>query len=392
MFLFFLTKVGQSQNVLEQAIERLVNDPAVRHAGLGVAVLDVKTGQTLGSYQAQQSLTPASSLKVVTTASALGILGADFRFKTELQYDGAIDSEGTLNGNVYIKGYGDPTLGSDHFAKAVPLEKVLQMWVDALRQIGVKKINGRLVGDASYFETAVNGRTWLWEDLGNYYASGAWGLNIHENRYFIKFQQSQKLGSTPKVVSTQPNIPNLLLLNEVESAERGSGDNAYIFGAPFSYTRFIRGTIPVGSKLFTIKGSIPDPPFFAAHLLLNTLEAAGITTSKLATSQFELDRLGVAKTKRATIHTHRSPTLRDIVKETNLKSVNLYCEAMLKLIGDKAKGERSTAAGVEAIPSFLERQRCKRRRIFYGRRQRPIARQCRFCYAPGDYYAKDKIR
>jgi len=177
-------------------------------------------------------------------------------------------------------------------------------------------------------------------------------LNIHENRYFIKFQQNEKVGSTPKVVNVQPEIPNLLLMNEVKNDVRGSGDNAYIFGAPFSYTRFIRGTIPVGSRLFTIKGSIPDPPFYAAYLLMNGLEKAGVGTKQLATSQFELDRLGEKKLQRSTLHTIQSPTLKEIVRETNLKSVNLYCEAMLKWIGEKTKGERSTVAGLEGIKMF----------------------------------------
>ena len=351
---FFLLSNLQSQSLLDKAIERLANDPSLKNASLGISVLEVESGKQIAAHFPNQSLKPASSLKVVTTGVALALLGNDFRFKTVLEYDGTIDSEGTLHGNLYIKGYGDPTLASDHFKKAEKLNVVLSKWIAAIQKQGIKKIDGQIVGDASFFDSSVNGRTWLWEDLGNYYASGAWGLNIHENRYFLKFQQTARIGATPQIVSTSPQIPNLLLMNELKSAERGSGDNAYIFGAPYSYTRFVRGTIPIGSKIFTIKGSIPDPPFFAAHSLLYELEAKGISTNKLATSQFELDRLGESRKKRTSFYTYQSPTLKEIVKETNLKSVNLYCEAMLRMIGETKTGKGNAAAGLEEIKTFWE--------------------------------------
>jgi len=102
--LFHLTKVANAQKNLNAAVERLVNDPSVKYAGMGVCVLDLESGEVLGGNSMNESLTPASSLKVVTTASALGILGSDFRFKTELQYDGEIGNDGTLKGNLFIKG------------------------------------------------------------------------------------------------------------------------------------------------------------------------------------------------------------------------------------------------------------------------------------------------
>ena len=352
--LFLFLSNLQSQNLLDKAIERLAKEPSLKNASLGISVLEVASGKQIAAYFPNQSLKPASSLKVVTTGVALALLGNDFRFKTVLEYDGTIDSEGTLHGNLYIKGYGDPTLGSDHFKKAEQLNIVLSKWVRAIRQQGIKKIDGQIVGDASFFDSSVNGRTWLWEDMGNYYASGAWGLNIHENRYFLKFQQTARIGEKPEIVGISPQIPNLLLMNELQSAERTSGDNAYIFGVPYDYTRFVRGTIPIGSKIFTIKGSIPDPPFFAAHSLLNKLEASGISTRKLASSQFELDRLGESRKKRIRFYTYQSPTLKEIVKETNLKSVNLYCEAMLRMLGQKKTGIGNAAAGLEQIKTFWE--------------------------------------
>ena len=274
-----------AQSPLQNSIDALSRDADLRHAGLGICVIDIENGKVIAQYEKDRSLIPASSLKVVTTATTLAKLGSDFRFKTELQYDGNIDRNGTLNGNLYIKGFGDPTLGSDRFKAAMPVDQLMAEFVQAVKKAGIKKIAGKIVGDASFFSSSVNGRTWVWEDLGNYYASGAWGLNILENRFYLNFQQNPKLGHQPKIESTKPSIPNLMLINEVRSAEKKSGDNAYVFGSPYSYTRFVRGTIPVGKSTFTIKGGIPDPPFFTGYLLMEALENNDVSTSKMATSQ-----------------------------------------------------------------------------------------------------------
>ncbi len=354
--LLFFQTILIAQQSFDKVLADLKNASTMKHAGLSVTVVDVTSNKVIKSHNEDLLLTPASSLKVVTTACALQVLGPEFQFKTELQYDGSLDANGVLNGNLYIKGYGDPTLGSHHFEKVKNLEEVMNEFVNAIRREGIKKVNGKIVGDASYFGSAVNGRSWLWEDLGNYYAAGAWGLNIHENLHFLELQQVPGLGSQPKFNKINPYIPNLLFINELRSAGKGSGDQAYIFGAPYTYTRFIRGTIPIGNGPFTIKGSIPDPPFFAAYTLMDYLEKNGIETAKDATSLLELDRVVGENAKGKTYHTFytfKSPPLSDIVKVTNLKSVNLYCESMLRAMGMKVKKEGTAAAGLEVINDFL---------------------------------------
>ena len=353
LFLFFLPNLF-SQASLNQAIKGLANIDAMKHASMSVSVIDVESGKMIASYDPDRNLLPASSLKIVTTSMALEVLGENFKFKTELQYDGEIDADGTLNGNLYIKGYGDPTIGSHHFEAATKMGEVLTQFRTAITKVGIKKITGKIIGDASYFETGVEGRSWSYEDLGNYYGTGAWGLNFHENLYFIGFRQNTKLGSQPKIEEIEPEIPNLLLVNELKLAKAGSGDNAYIFGSAYNYTRFIRGTIPVGSKLFKVKGSIPDPPFFFAYSLMKELEANGIETSKMATSQFQQNLEEEKRSDRTTFFTFESPSLKEIVKETNLKSVNLYCESLLRTIGKKEKGEGSDVAGLKVIYERLK--------------------------------------
>jgi len=348
-----------AQSQIKEAIATLTKDKAMAHASVSISVLDVETGNQIAGYQSKKSLTPASSMKVVTTGAALALLGDDYTFKTMLEYDGIIDEAGTLKGNLYITGQGDPTLGSSECAAADPLEVVLNRFYEAIQKAGIKKIEGRIVGDASWLGTQGGGRTWAYEDLGNYYGAGALGLNIHENMYFLTLRQNPKLGSRPNVKKVEPHIPNLLLMNELTSAAKGTGDNAYIFGAPNNYACYIRGTIPIGSKDFTIKGSIPDPAFTTAHLLMNHLEEMGIPTSKHATTQLALALESTPKKKRTTFYTHQSPNLKTIVERTNMKSVNLYCEAMLRVLGKVKKGKGTPEAGLEIVNDFWKKKGLK---------------------------------
>lgn len=341
-----------AQSRLQKVVNAFAEDAQFAHGSVSISVLDQETGTSLAAYQAQTSLIPASIQKLITTATALEVLGPDYQFATHLEYDGTIDAQGTLRGNLYIKGEGDPTLGSHHFDLAEDRIAVLAKWVQAAQTVGIKRIEGKVIGDASYFSGAPCAPTWPWEDLGNYYASGTWGLNWQENLYFLHLRQKPTLGAMPEILKTEPEIPNLLLLNEMKSAKKGSGDQAYIFGGPYSYTRFVRGTIPVGTGVFKVKGSIPDPPFFAAHELLLALDQAGIPCSGGASSQMEQVRMGkvaTKKTARTNFYHYYSPRLRDIVKEANEKSVNIYCEALLKAIGKKEKGAGSREAGIEVV-------------------------------------------
>jgi serine-type D-Ala-D-Ala carboxypeptidase/endopeptidase (penicillin-binding protein 4) len=353
-FLLFISVCAQlvAQSKISAAIRQLVEEPSLKNGAVGVAVIDVESGTLIAGHDSNKSLTPASSLKVMTTGAALALLGPDFRFETKLEYDGQIDSEGTLSGNLYLTGMGDPTLGSGEFEIVPDLEKTMQMFCSEIQKAGIKKIEGQVVGDASYFGTQACGRTWAFEDLGNYYGAGAYGLNILENLFYVRLQQKRSLGSNPGVVAIEPAIPNLLLINELRSAEKGSGDNAYIFGGPNTYTAYIRGTIPIGFGTFTIKGAIPDPPFFAAHSLLHALEKNGVTTSRKATTLEQLDLEKKEKQKRIIIYTHQSPTLKDIVRQTNMKSVNLFSEAMLRILGKQKKGEGTPEAGIEVMLDF----------------------------------------
>jgi D-alanyl-D-alanine carboxypeptidase/D-alanyl-D-alanine-endopeptidase (penicillin-binding protein 4) len=352
LFLLFLALpcFAFSQTKIQPALEAFISDSELKNASVSITVTDVETGSSLASYNSERSLIPASSLKTITTATALSVLGADYRYKTELQYTGSIDGSGTLHGDLYIKGYGDPTLGTEWLDQADDMPTVLAKFTAAVQAAGIKKIAGHVIGDGSFFPTSPVASTWQWEDMGNYYGAGAFGLNLHENWYWLDFQQNTLLDSTPKVKAIRPEVPVIFIDNLVTSAPRGTGDQAYIYGAPFRHHVTVRGTIPVGTGTFTIKGSVPDAVLFAAHQVTERLKDAGIEITGLPRSIFTPTN----EAERKVFYTHNSPELRDIVWEANHESVNLYCEVMLKTIGLKLKEDSDYDVATDAVKEYWE--------------------------------------
>lgn len=345
------------QNAIQAAIDRLAADPSLKHAGLGVCVMSLESGQIIASHAPQKSVIPASALKLIPAATALSILGPNYRYTTDLQMQGEIDANGVLHGNIIIKGSGDPSLGSAEWEEAISFEDFLEKFKLSIQQNGIRKIDGYIIGDDSYFSTAVTPKTWTLNDLGNYYAAGIHGLNIHDNLYYLQFKQTAQSGQSPPVYSVTPSIPELQIVNEVVSAGRNSGDNAYIYGFPYTYLRYIRGSIPAGNGYFKIKGSIPDPALVAARQLQSVLLQAGVSVSKGATTRRLLNlRQEVDGRPVKTLIRHFSPRLSKIIERNLYRSVNLYSEALVHTLGKTEKNEGSTEKGLEAIEEYWRGQ------------------------------------
>ncbi|OJJ22781.1 D-alanyl-D-alanine carboxypeptidase/D-alanyl-D-alanine-endopeptidase [marine bacterium AO1-C] len=337
---------------LKKLIDQMHQDPVMKHGTWAFSVQDIASGKNLVAVNPHKTLNVASSLKTVTTAAALGILGSNYTFKTYIQYDGSL-TNGILNGNVYIKGGGDPTLGSPLLKYS--LDATLNQWIAAIKKAGIRQIKGQLIIDETLFEENVTPSGWIWADMGNYYAAPAGAINVLDNTYRLYFRPASRLNAKPKVLRTSPWIPRIKFINHLKTAAAGTGDNAYIHGAPYDNTRYINGTIPMGGT-FSIKGSIPDPGFYLGVKLREKLIQAKLMTSKNKTTTSRLLKLEQKSlgSRRTTIHTHQSISLQKIANWINLYSVNLYAEAVLKMIGVQKKKEGSTAAGVKAVVEYWQ--------------------------------------
>lgn len=309
-------------------------------ATVSIYAVNTKTGTIVMDQASHLSLIPASTLKLSTTAAALELLGADHNFETHLEYDGNLDKKGVLRGNLYIRGGGDPTLGSNRIEGSLGWKELIQSWADAASAKGIRKVQGRVIPDASAWERALAVPSWCWEDLGNYYGAGACALSFHENAYTLTFQPGQSVGDSTSVLRTDPPLPELDIRNEVTTGPVGSGDGACIYGTEFVQTQFVRGTVPAGVKEFSIRGFIPNPPKLCGQALQVALKHKGITVKGE-----ELEK----QSKRVVLHTTHSPKVAEIARPTNQKSINLYAEHLLKKMGEQHAGLGSTVNGIEAV-------------------------------------------
>ncbi|MGB8490125.1 MAG: D-alanyl-D-alanine carboxypeptidase/D-alanyl-D-alanine-endopeptidase [Bacteroidales bacterium] len=323
----------------------LLSDPAMAHSSVSLCILNSVNGETVFEYNPDKSLAPASVLKLVTSAAALEVLGPGHTFRTTLCYTGALNRKtGRLTGNIVIKGGGDPSLGSENFRDHYC--DFLNRWVTDIRNSGIKKVDGKIISDDSYFDFQPVPAKWLWEDAGNYYGAGAYGLSVFDNTYSIRFRLSE--GSKPVISGISPPECKYVIDNYLVS--EGTTDNGYVFAAPYSKQGWISGKIPAGNEDFVLGASIPDPPLLLAEILTNMLDSAGIAvTGKPSTTRLEKEQINDFKV----ISEILSPPLNEIIEVLNHESVNLYAEHLLKEMAKASGGKGTTEEGIAIVKSFL---------------------------------------
>lgn len=336
---------------LTTAFNHLQADAQCKYASVSLTVLDAKTGEQVFAANPNMGLSPGSTLKTVTTITAFNILGVDFKYQTQFGYKGVI-ADGTLNGDIIIKGGGDPTLGSARW-ETTKENYILNQMVAAIRKAGIKKINGRIIGDDSAYGTQAIPDGWIVQDLGTYYGAGVNALCWRENQFDINLKTGP-VGTPITIAGTTPNTPYLTYKSELTNAPAGTGDNAYPY-LPISSTNlmYLRGTFAVDQPKKSVGAALPDPAYDAAYRLTDTLKRLGFDVTGQPESTITL--LAKAQSTPAigtNLTTLLSPELSKIVYWTNRKSINLYAEELLKSVAVKRGKEATTINGVEALQSF----------------------------------------
>jgi D-alanyl-D-alanine carboxypeptidase/D-alanyl-D-alanine-endopeptidase (penicillin-binding protein 4) len=312
-------------------------------ASMGIAVKDINSGEIICYNAPNQGLAPASVLKVITTATALEMLGADFCFKTTLTASGTLRND-TLFGDLQVIGEGDPTFGSAYFPENKPF---MEDWVSALEQKHIKVITGKLEMDGSAYESQTIPNTWIWEDIGNYYGAGVSAINVFDNQYAVHLSSQKEAGKPTSIKSISPEIPGLEIQNEVLSSNVNK-DMAYIYGSPMELKRVIRGTIPKDRNDFVIHGAVPDPAALFVNEFRKALAAKGIVVK----GETSYEKIKSEDDKVVVRAVYQSPALRDIIKVTNYESVNLFAEGFLKQLSYQKTGLGSTTEGCKLITDY----------------------------------------
>lgn len=348
--IFFLPLLTVSLFIYPQetAFKNFLADSVMKNAAVSLCITDTDNGNIIFEYNSGQSLTPASIMKLISTSAALELLGPDYKFITSVGYTGVLkNGSGKLNGDIVIRGGGDPVLGSkefgDHYADFP------EKWIDEIIKTGIKKVKGRVITDDSYYDYQPVPAKWLWEDIGNYYGAGAYGLSVFDNTYEIHFTTSSD-SLFHVITGVYPEESQVDLMDRLTVS--GTEDEGYVFTAPYSNSGWLAGSIPANRNDFVLKASIPDPPLLLAKIIDKKLREAGLSV-KENPSTVRLE--GPVYKPVYQITCIDSPPLKDIIEVLNHESINLYAEHLLKELGKVFKETGTVTSGVEVIKGFLER-------------------------------------
>ena len=333
--------LGLQAQTLQQKVDQAVTKEPLKGAVVGVMVQDA-AGHVLASREAGRRLVPASNLKLVTTGTALHALGPDFRFETGIGYTGTVE-DGTLHGDVYIIGGGDPTLGVTDTVAVKP-DALFWRWKSMLKDAGISRIDGRIIGDGRAYEGHLENTTWGYDDTGTYYGAGCNALSYYENA--VDYLVSAGTADEPVNVTQRfPDTPWMHFSNRTSTGPKGTGNSLYLYTTDLAPYAEMRGTYSIDRKPKVEHFANKYGALTCAYYFWQNLRDTGWDISG---GYADIDRGGyvrgadfVPAYKAGTpqvLGQSASPTLAKIVRQTNVLSDNFYAEAIFRQMGEKASG------------------------------------------------------
>lgn len=307
------------KELVDVSVNTMMADPVLKNATWGFVVYDPKTKKVISSYNENTPLVPASTTKLLTTETALNLLGENYRWMTQLEYSGEIDENGVLNGNLYIVGSGDPSLGTNK-AGAWSYKDIVSDFISGMSREGIKKVNGNIVIQTALFKGNISR---LPENV-------VW---LENNNYYIP------VGTTREI-----NPANEKLI--VKKGNNSAPDKKYFYVSPYANTMVYAEKYD-GDGILTTK--LPDAPAFLANTFRASLVKSGVgVTGKVTPNMTD------ATSGRKVISVYKSPTLADIIYYTNQRSDNGLAEALLKTVGFQKLGDQTTESGRIVVNEHLK--------------------------------------
>ena len=307
---------------------------ALSNGRLGVVVKSLTTDELIFQYNPDKLFVPASNVKVLTSVTALSILKPDYRFKTVF-YSGGDVTQGVIHGGLYIKGYGDPTLSTQH----------LETIAEEFKSLGVKEIKGGIIVDDSYFDNVRYGKGWKEKWKGDVFSPPISALSLNYNTFYIKVYPS-KPGRIP-IVALEPKGTNVNVINKAITTNKGGRLTAvWLEGGK---TIKLDGSISRRTPSYTLEITTRNPTLYAGSAFKRILDDAGIRVEGYVTVGVVPDWAGV-------LYTHFSDPLYLIIAEFNKNSVNIIGENIIKTLGAEVIAEPGTwEKGAQVVSSFLDK-------------------------------------
>ena len=353
---------GQDVLTLRKDLSALLNTQSLRRAEWSVLVVSLEEGDTLFAQDENRSLAPASNMKIATTAAALHFLGPLFRYQTFVYADGPVQN-GILRGDLILYGTGDPGI-SDRFYRN--RTDVFDAFADRIAEAGITRIEGAVVGDATYFSGPELGLEWDPRDLNEWFAASVSALSFNENIVTLQILPSARRGFPPRIETIPFGFP-LNVSNGAETVVGRPRPNLWLDRVEPTAPIRVDGEIRQGGPNIWRRLTVPDPALFAARALREVLISKGIGVR--APERAVHDEAESRITGRASwapgllegdepwlLAHHTSPELLQYLTVVNHESHNLFAETIIKTIGKVTTGEGSFEGGARAVQSFATKE------------------------------------
>src|SRR6202166_892788 len=326
----------------------------------GVLVIDATTGEVLYSRNADGYFMPASNAKLFSTALALAALGPDYRVRTTVASNGALDANGALNGDLALIGRGDANLSNRKFPfekkeeREGPAEKVLAAFADTVAASGVKEITGDVIADDSMFQHEKFPSGWLVDDILWSYGAAVSAIAVNDNTFTLDLRPGAHAGDSARydagLAADFYTVENSLL-----TAARGSEQKLAVAPDPGSRLLHVSGTMPLDAQTRRLTIAIEDPAEYAASLLARLLEARGVKIDGHSRARHVADPSPDAAAPQTVLAEHTSVPLSDEVRLTNKNSENLHAELLLLLAAHEKTGANNYEDALKFASDFFRR-------------------------------------
>jgi serine-type D-Ala-D-Ala carboxypeptidase/endopeptidase (penicillin-binding protein 4) len=347
---------------LQARISEILRRPELAPAMIGIKVASLDTGKVLFEQNANKLLSPASNMKLYTVAAGLDRLSPDYHFVTSVYAGAKPDASGTVHGDLTVYGRGDPSIAArfngDYF-------KGVDDLAARIAAAGVKRVEGDLVGDESYFSGPPYSSGSQWEDLQWGFGAEVSALSINDNLVNLSITPGRQVGSSA-VVSIEPPNPLLTINNHLTTAAKGTKRNMLVHRAPGSDSVEIQGSMSLDDPGFSARLGVARPALLFVYLLRSALAKKGVVVSGKTRTIAPRLFAGPANATTAAglieLTNLQSPPFSLIAAQTLKPSQNLYAELILRTLGRVAAATSSSlpdvartseSNGVEVVATFL---------------------------------------
>jgi D-alanyl-D-alanine carboxypeptidase/D-alanyl-D-alanine-endopeptidase (penicillin-binding protein 4) len=349
---------NDSLPALQARLAALLDEPRFAQAQWGVKAVSLDSGQTLFERNADKLLKPASNAKLYAAALALDRLGPDYRIQTSFYAAARPDTQGVIHGDLLVYGRGDPSFSARF--NGGNYKKALQPVLDALLAAGVKKIDGGIIGDESYFRGAPFGAEWAWEDLQEHYGAPASALTFQDNVVDLMFRPGGAAGDPGEIV-TMPETSIVTFSNRTQTVPPHIFGRIRLYRPVGESVVYAWGPVPLGSTGESESVSVPRPALWFVTMLKEGLAQQGVAVTGGVREEDWLTREAspIDWSNLTEVATVQSRPLADIVKQTLKPSENLYAQLLWLQIGARsggtngASGRSTEAEGLVEMQKFL---------------------------------------